>query len=292
MDWQDLRHFAALARTGSLSAAAREMRVDHATVGRRVAALERTLGVRLIDRLPRRAALTADGRDIAGIAVGMEEAARLIERRARGAATSPTATIRISAPPAVAARLIAPHVAEFHATNSAITLVLSGAAGLAAMDRGEADLAVRLIRPEDPDLVVSQIGVMRFGLYATPEQAALPPDRWCFIAYDTTLDHVPQQVWLTDLLAGRPIVFQASDLFGLQEAARAGMGAVVLPRFIGDADGALVRLPTVSVPPSRTVWLATYPDLRRSPAIRRVMDFLGAVVAHTCPVRGAPGVSD
>jgi DNA-binding transcriptional LysR family regulator len=282
MDWQDLRHFAALARTGSLSAAARDMRVDHATVGRRVAALERLLGLRLIDRLPRRAVLTEDGRAIAALASGMEDAARRIERHARGA--TPAATIRVSASPAVAARLVAPKVAAFHAANPGITLVLSGAAGMASMDRGEADLAVRLTRPEDPDLVVSRIGIMRFGLYATSEQAVLPPASWRFIAYDPPLDHVTQQVWLKGLLAGRPIVFQASDLFGQQEAARAGLGAVVLPRFMGDADQALVRLPTASTPPTRDIWLVTYPDLRRSPAIRLVMDFLGDVVARGCPM--------
>jgi DNA-binding transcriptional LysR family regulator len=283
MDWQDLRHFLALSRTGSLSSAARELRVDHATVGRRVAALERDLGVRLIDRLPRRAMLTEIGKSIAALAIGIEDAAKLIERRARGAETSPLATVRVSASPAVAARLIAPYVAEFHRAHPEITLVLSGATGMVAMDRGEADLAVRLVRPEDPDLVASRIGVMRFGLYATPEHARLAPERWRFIAYDAPLDHVAQQVWLNSLLDGRPIVFRASDLFGQHEAARAGIGAVVLPRFMGDSDAAMVRLPTAVPPPEREIWLATYPDLKRSTPIRLVMDFLGNVIAKGCP---------
>ncbi len=286
MDWQDLRHFAILARTGSLSAAARELDVDHATVGRRVGALEHALGLRLVDRLPRRVLLTEEGRAVASLVASMEQTAQLIERRARGAGAAAAATVRISAPPAVAARLVAPHVAEFHRDHPAITLILSGATEMAALDRGEADLALRLSRPTDPDLIVSRIGVMHFGLYATAEQAALPAQHWRFIAYDKKLDHVPQQVWLKSLLAGRPVVFQASDLFGQQEAARAGMGAAVLPRFIGDADPALVRLPTASEPPARDLWLATYPDLKRSPALRRVMDFLGRIVARACPKRG------
>ena len=193
----------AVARTGSLSAAAREMRVDHATVSRRVASLEEALGLKLIDRLPRRALLTNDGRAIAALAGGIEEITQLIERHARGSTTTPAATIRISASPAVAVRLIAPGVAAFHATNPGITLNLAGASGLAALDRGEADLAVRLARPDEADLVASRIGIMRFGLYATPEQAALPPAKWRFIAYDETLDHVTQQAWLKSLLAGR-----------------------------------------------------------------------------------------
>lgn len=285
MDWQDLRHFAALARTGSLSAAAREIRVDHATVGRRVAALERSLALRLIDRLPRRAVLTDDGKAIAALAAGMEEAARLVERRARGSATSPIATVRVSASPAVAARLIAPHVPDFYRAHPGITVVLSGVTGMVAMDRGEADLAVRLNKPNDPDLFATRIGIMRFGLYATPELAELPPESWRFIAYDEPLDHVTQQLWLKNLLVGRPVVFQASDLFGQQEAARAGMGAVVLPCFMGDTDTTLVRLPTATPPPMRDIWLATYPDLKRSPAVRLVMDFLSSVIAQGCPMR-------
>jgi DNA-binding transcriptional LysR family regulator len=286
MDWEDVRHFVALARLGSLSAAARELRVDHATVGRRVAALEAVLNVRLVDRLPRRAQLTDDGRAIAALAAGMEDAAAQIDRRARGAGMSPAAMVRVSAPPAVAARLIAPGVAGFHAAHPAITLVLSGVTGMVAMDRGEADLAVRLSQPKDPDLVAHRVGTMRFGLYASPEQGGLPPEAWRFIAYDAPLDGVAQQVWLKSLLVGRPIVFHASDLFGQQEAARAGMGAVVLPCFMGDVDKALVRLPTASQPPVRDVWLTTYPDLKRSPAIRSVMDFLQSVIGRACPRSG------
>ncbi|MCW6510669.1 LysR family transcriptional regulator [Lichenifustis flavocetrariae] len=283
MDWQDVRHFVALARLGSFSAAARELRVDHATVGRRVAALEASLDVRLLDRLPRRALLTDDGRAIAALGASMEDAAVQIERRARGAGASPAATVRVSASPAVAARLIAPRVARFHEKNPAITLVLSGVTETVAMDRGEADLAVRLSQPKDPELVAHRIGIMRFGLYASPDQAKVPPESWRFIAYDAPLDNVPQQVWLKSLLVGRPIIFHASDLFGQQEAARAGMGAVVLPCFMGDVDTALVRLPTSSKPPVRDIWLATYPDLKRSAKIRSVMDFLRGAIELGCP---------
>jgi DNA-binding transcriptional LysR family regulator len=193
--------------------------------------------------------------------------------------------VRVSASPAVAVRLIAPYVADFHRACPGITLVLSGATHHAALDRGEADLAVRLSRPLEPDLVAQRIGVIRFALYATPEHAALPAEQQAFIGYDAVLEHVTQQVWLRSLLAGRPVVFQASDLFGQQEAARAGLGAVVLPCFMGDDDAALVRMPTPSTPPTREIWLVTYPDLKRSPAIRTVMKFLADVVGRGCPVK-------
>jgi DNA-binding transcriptional LysR family regulator len=285
MDWQDLRHFVAVAQTGSLSAAARGLRVDHATVSRRIASLEDSLGLKLVDRLPRQARLTGDGQAIAALASGIEGIARQIERRARSAVAAPVATVRINASPAVAARLIAPGVADFHRNNPGVTIHLAGASGAASLDRGEADVAVRLFRPAEPDLVASRIGIMRFGLYATPELAALPPADWRFIGYDEALDHVSQQAWLKGVLMGRPIVFRASDLFAQQEAARAGLGAVVLPRFMGDVDAALVPLPTPKPAPTRDIWLAAYPDLRRSPAIRAVMAFVRTVVGCACPVR-------
>jgi DNA-binding transcriptional LysR family regulator len=282
-DWQDLHYFAVLAQAGSLSAAARALGVDHATVGRRVSSLETALALRLIERLPRSVALTQEGAAIAALAATMAGTVQAIERHARGSAAAPTATIRISAPPAVAASLIAPEVATFQHAYPGVTLVLAGAAHRAALDRGEADVAVRLTRPDDPDLVIRSVGVMRFSLYATPELAARPPGAWTFIGYDPMLEHVAQQAWLRSLLAGRPIVFQASDLFGQQAAARTGLGAAVLPRFMGDADAALVRLPVDRPPPTRAIWLATYPDLRRSPAIRAVLDFLARVIERGCP---------
>ena len=283
-DWEDLRSFSALARTGSLSAAARELGVDHATVSRRVAMLQRDLGMRLIDRLPRSVSLTPDGVAIAELAGTMTDTAYAVARRARGADGGATASVRVSAPPAVASCLIAPHVSEFHDKNPDILLVLSGHATMAALDRREADLAVRMARPEEPDLIARRIGAVQFGLYASSGHAALPPSERSFVAYDAPLDHVAQQVWLRSILNGRSIVFQASDLFSLQAAARSGVGAVVLPRFLGDGDEALVSLPVETPPPVRELWLVTYPDLSKSPAIRAVMGFVVDVIGRECQI--------
>lgn len=121
-DWQDLKHFVALARTGSLSAAARELGCDHATVGRRVAALEQALGLRLIVRRPRSTPLTQDGQAIAGLAAEIEAQSQAIARHARSAGATPQAGVRISAPPSIAAhisRRALPHLTRlFHRSSS------------------------------------------------------------------------------------------------------------------------------------------------------------------------------
>ncbi|MNG69123.1 HTH-type transcriptional regulator DmlR [compost metagenome] len=283
-DWQDLKHFVVLARTGSLSAAARELGCDHATVGRRVAALEKALGLRLILRLPRSTPLTPDGQKVAGLAAEIEAQSHAIARHARSASETPQAQVRISAPPSIAARVIAPHIAEFHQAFPHITLVLSGEASIAELDRGDAEVAVRMVRPQQPDLLVQRIGMMRYRLYATPQHAALPEAARAFIAYDHHYSNQPHQQWLQQLLLGRPVVFQASDLFSLQEAARSGLGAVVLPTFVADNDPALVALPTPIAPPTRELWLVTYPDLAGSTAIRTVMNFLSDLIGKKCPL--------
>ncbi len=234
-DWQDLKHFVALARTGSLSAAARELGCDHATVGRRVAALEQALGLRLIVRLPRSTPLTQDGQAIAGLAAEIEAQSQAIARHARSAGATPQA-------------------------------------------------GVRMVRPQQPELLTQRIGMMRYALYATPEHAALPDAARRFLAYDHHYQQQPHQQWLQQLLQGRPVVFQASDLFSLQQAARSGLGAAVLPTFVADGDPDLVPLPTANAAPTRELWLVTYPDLARTAAVRAVMNFLVETLGKTCPL--------
>ena len=283
VDWDDLRIFAALAQAGSLSAAARGLGVDHATVGRRVAALERALGLRLIDRLPRSAPLTAHGVAVAAALAPMENAAVAVARLAR-LAKQPAATVRVSAPPALAAYVIAPRLAAFQRAHPAVTIALAGAPGAAALDRGEADIAVRMGRPEETGLVAKRIGSARFALYAAPENAGAPRETWRFIGFDAPLDHVTSQRWLRMLAGGRELAFRASDLFSQAQAARAGLGVVVLPRFVGDGDPGLVELAVEPPPPTQDFWLLVYPDARRAPATRAATAFLTETIGRACPL--------
>ncbi|NLR98642.1 LysR family transcriptional regulator [Rhizobium sp. P38BS-XIX] len=285
IDWQDLHHFAALARTGSLSAAARELGVDHATVGRRIAALERSLDLRLIDRRPRTSPLTADGRAIAELLGRIDENVEAIRRYSKSAVAGLSAAVKISAPPSIATHLLAPKAALFRVDHPDITLTVAGVTRRAVVDHGEADIAVRTTRPEESDLLVRRIGVMRLGLYAIPSIAEMPEEDWVFIGYDAALEHLTRETWLRSLLAGRPIVFRATDIFGQLEAARAGIGALVLPTFLGDNEPSLTRLPAAVPSPARDLWLVAYPDRRRSPAVRAVMDFVCDVIGRNCPIR-------
>ena len=274
-DWQDLRHFAALAREGSLSGAARRLKVDHATVARRVAALEAALGLKLVDRRARAYALTPEGRRIAEIAQRMEVTAFELDRAARGARTEIAGPVMISAPPTLAATLIAPQLAELYRAHPGIRVKLIGEKRSASLSRREADVAVRLARPTEQSLVARRIGRLDFALFASPAYLeARGPAEYGFIAYDDPMDQAPQQIWLRDYAGRRPIVLRASDLEVHREAAKAGIGIAALPRFFGDSDPGLRRLETGGKALSRDIWLAVHKDLRRAPLVRATLDFL------------------
>ena len=222
---------------------------------------------------------------IAALADQMEIDAQAVLRRARGKTSGLSGAIRVSAPPALAAHCIAPSVAELRQAHPELKIVLQASSSLAALDRGEADIAVRLSRPKENSAVARRIGVMHFGVYASDAYASRPPATWEFVAFDEALDHVPQQAWLRRILAGRPIAFEASDLFGQLAAVKSGAGVAVLPTFMGDGESGLVRLDVSPEPPGWDLWMIAYPDLRRSPAVREVMTFLAGCIAREPTLR-------
>ncbi len=282
-DWEDLRHFVALAEAGTLSGAARRLRVDHATVGRRVASLEGALGIRLIDRLPRRCVLTEAGQRIAALAGEIGEQTHAIERAARGfQAPAVVGRVTLSAPPIFASHFLAPRLAPLRQQHPLLRLVLSGEAASVSLGRQEADLAIRLGRPQERSSVVRRLGAMRFDLYAAQHYRALDkPNGWEFIAYSPMLDHLPQQQWLRKIAGERPVVFEAGDLASQHAAVRSGVGVAALPRFLAANDTGLVRLAAETPAPVRELWLVVHADLRRAPAIRAVMDFVAALVTES-----------
>ena len=273
-DWEDLRVFMALAHSGSLASAARALRVNHVTVGRRVASLERQLGIRLVDRLGRSTPLTDEGRRIAALGDEMDRTALRIARLARGASADIRGTVSVSAPPMIASSFIAPRLGALRSAYPELLISLQGISTLASLERGEADLAVRLVRPEHPAQVTRRLGTLSFGLYAAPAIAAEAPEHWTFIGYDEALEHLPQQRWLDDYAGTRTMAVRVSDVSGQAEAARSGLGVAVLPSFLAEGDPQLVQVDPGSAPEPRTIWLVLHEDVRKAPAVRATADHL------------------
>lgn len=272
-DWENMRVFTTLAHTGSMASAARVLGVNHATVARRVAALEAALGVPLIDRLARSTALTAEGAMIAEMAAQMGEAAGAIYSRTntpKGLAGA----VSLGAPPVLAGTVVIPGLAPFRASNPELRLTVSAIPAIAALDRGGLDLAIRLTRPEQPAHLLRRLGSIAFGLYAVPHIAATPQEDWTFIGYDGELDHMTQQRWLTDYAGYRPTLFRTTDMIGQMAAVRAGMGVALVPRFLADPAPDLVRVDPGAVPPRRSIWLTIYAQVQKAPAVRALADHL------------------
>jgi DNA-binding transcriptional LysR family regulator len=277
MDWEDLRHLAAVGRVGSLSGAARALGVDHATVGRRVAALETRTGLRLLERRGRGTALTEAGERVAALAFDMEDRVLAVERLAQAERQPSVAEVVVSAPPSLAMFMLAESLADLRRVQPSITVTLRGEASPMSLTRREADLTLRLQAPSEPTSVARKVGEMAYGLYAAVDYPHGPDGDWSLVSYDAEMSRLTQQEWLRAFAAGRPVSFRSNDMGVLQPAARAGLGVVLLPCFMADGDPGLRRWSNVA-PPSRGLWLAVHEDLRRSAAVRAVGDHLAAVI--------------
>ncbi|MBV8926997.1 MAG: LysR family transcriptional regulator [Bradyrhizobium sp.] len=276
-DWEDIRHFVALAREGTLSAAARRLGVDHATVARRVAALETATGLKLVDRRARTTTLTEEGKRIAAVAAPMEEAAFALDRTAQAAQPGLDGEVSISAPPNFASSVIAPQLVRLRNQHPGIRLKLIGEKRRASLSRREADVALRLQRPLEAGLFVRRIGSFGFSLYGSPAYLEKnPPHAFAFIGYDISMAESPQEVWLGTIIGDREVVLRTNDLETQAAAARSGLGLAALPHYLGDGDPRLQRHVVTQKPVTRDVWLAVHRDLRQVPAVRAVMEFLAS----------------
>jgi DNA-binding transcriptional LysR family regulator len=283
-DWEDLRYFTVFAEGKSLSAAARQLGVDHATVARRVAALEGALGLKLVERRPRAYFLTPDGERIAGLGKRMELESFAVQRTASAGKAGIAGAVAVSAPPAMAAALIAPRLGTLHARYPALRIRLDGDTRNVSLARREADIAIRLSRPVDAELVVRKLATVTFALYATPAYlAARGADDLAYIGYDPGMDDTPQQAWLR-------VVLRSNDLAVQAAAAAAGVGVAVLPHFMGEHDARLARLPHTGEGLSREVWIAVHSDLRHAPRIQAVMAFLAECFEQPDGQDAGPGL--
>ncbi|MDR6670096.1 LysR family transcriptional regulator [Rhizobium sp. 1399] len=277
IDWDDLRHFLALAQAGTFLGAARQIGVEHATISRRVSALEKGLGRKLVDRRGRRIILTADGEQIARHATLVAQQMAAIEQLGRASATETRGHVRISAPPALSSVLLAKPVAAIRREHPGVEITLVGEKRLASLNRREADIAVRMSRPEDGDYAITKLGEMAFHLYASKAYLETVPEaQWTFIGYDEGMNASPQQLRLFELAAGRPIAIRSSVLEFQAAAARLGGGVVLLPDFAVSGITGLERIEDEN-PLRREIWLVVHNEIRDIPSVRVVMEALKTV---------------
>jgi DNA-binding transcriptional LysR family regulator len=245
VDWDDLRYFLSVARTGSLAGAARTMGVKHTTVGRRLTALEASLGAPLVLRHPDGVVLTALGARIAAIAEDAERAVAAVHDAAR----AQPARVRVAVPSGVG-KLVSPHLARFHREHPGISLELLSGSRPVDLGRGEADVAVRIGPITDPELIARTIGDVGSSLYAAASYLARHPPLTDptdlrgheLVGYDPSLAATPASQWIEAHAAGATIVLRCREMTELVAAAASGAGIAMLPCWLADDEPALRRL--------------------------------------------------
>ena len=278
-DWDDLHHFAVLVEKQTLTAAAEALGVQHSTVSRRVARLEATLGLRLFDRIGRRYLLSEDGARIYAltqeIALGMNTLLRTAREQ-----REEMAEVVISAPPLVAKGLLMPHFAAFTRRHANIRLVLQSDAQISNLHARQADIALRIVRPTQNDLVARRLRPIRYRFYARAHYLKnRPREQQAFLCLNIAGAH---GLWQAEQLAGRRIILACNDFDLIKAGVAAETGIGLLPDFYVRPEDGFVQVglgnTTEKEEFAADIYLVMHEDLRRSAKIRAVADFLGEVL--------------
>jgi DNA-binding transcriptional LysR family regulator len=279
-DWNDLRYLLAIARTGTLTSAARELGVEHTTVGRRIAALESALGTRLFTRGPSGFVATSAAQEILPLAEEIATRIESIERRVSGEDTRVEGVVRVTTSEALSGYLVKHFVTLRERHPQLVVEILMGNRAFDLM-RGEADLAVRVREVVEPGLVVRKVAVAGWSMYAAAayiERKGSPPAPEALaghdlIGFDKSMGAVPGALWLDEHAAGAQVVMRGNSIVAAMNAAILGLGIAVLPCFMADPESALQRV-TPRVLGGRDVFLVVHPDLTKVAKVRTVMDFI------------------
>lgn len=275
MQWDDLQTFLAIARHGTLSAAARELGVTQPTMGRRLQAMERRMGARLLQRLPGRYALTALGESVLANAERIDAEALAAERAIVGRDIALEGVVRLTTVDTIADRVVAPALARLQQVHPGIVIELVPDMRSLSLSKREADLALRMTRFEGHDIFARKAGSFSLGIYAAEswrDRQHGAEARLVTVLEDQ--EHLPEALWLRDLYPEASVGFRSNSREVMLSAASSGAGIAALPRFRADAEPGLIRLNTTTPDLVRDIWLGVHADMRHMPRIRVVMDAL------------------
>jgi DNA-binding transcriptional LysR family regulator len=281
MNWDDLRFVLAVSKAGSLARAAKELKVDHTTVGRRIEAVEADLGVRLFARTTTGYVPTADAERLLPEIRRVEESVLSLDRAAHAQKDAVEGTVRITSGETFGACYLAPRLATFGRSHPGLTVELVTGGEVLDLARREADIAVRFFRSRHENLLVRRVADVAHALYAskaylTRRPVKKPADlRHHAILTSASGRGVVEAAWVEGLTAGARPAFVTNMTVALLEAARTGAGIAVLPRYLGDCDAKLRRIP-MPEEPRESVWITVHKDLRQTRRVRVVHDFLSA----------------
>ncbi len=279
MNWDNARYLLAIARSGSLRAAATALGVDQATVARRLRTLEQELNTSLFHRAPEGYHLTNSGKLLLPDIEQMEATVAAIERKSMGMDASLTGKVHIASTDSLARCFLLPALRELKQTSPNITVMLSTSPGVMDIRRGEADLAIRSARPTDNNLIIRRLATFQLGLYASADYVARrgqPTPGNALAGHDLVMfpqDTVPQywQILCGEPLTNARIVLETSSQWMYIEALRQGQGMGMMAREI--MQRCCPEL--INVMPARSesanIWLVVNPDVWSAGRIQAVI---------------------
>jgi DNA-binding transcriptional LysR family regulator len=279
----DLRYFLEVHRRGSLSAAARVLKVNQTTIGRRLKALEREVGAQLVRVTAAGARLTEAGREILAEAEHIERALAMLQRKVAGHVATISGVIRIATTEALASTFLMPRLARLHARHPNLEFVVLASNQSADLARGEADLALRLVKPDGHGLVARKVGQIELGVFAAGSYLAErgAPDFSDELAghdvlgYHGALAEGTEARWLAKHGVRARVVLRVNSVLNLLAAANAGLGIAILPTALAE-DSTLRRLEAPTQPEGRGVWTVYHEAARADARIRSIVDDLVA----------------
>jgi DNA-binding transcriptional LysR family regulator len=296
LEWSDLRVLLALARAGSVAGAARELQVDNSTISRRLAALEDAVGAKLLIRGGREFTLTGEGRTMLQAAEAAEAATEAALLALRASKLDLKGSVCVSVAPAFVPVLVRHMIPALREVHPQLAVELRGAFLRADLAKGEADIAVRMARPEESNLVARRAFDTGWCVYAAKSYLAA---RGCPASFDQLAQHdlvlyaenlhsAPPTRWLEPYKVAAHTASRMDSLETACDAAVAGGGIAVLPAFVGDAAPELQRVFTECVSVN-TGWVVYHESVRDNPRIRAVADALLAFFqANGAMFSGAP----
>ena len=281
-DWNDLRSFLAVARSGRLTMAASRLNVDHTTLSRRIAGLEHALKARLFDRSPSGYTLTEQGQLLLPIAEEMERLALSAQESVGGTAASVAGTVRIGSPEGFGSYFLAPRVGCLKERYPQLTVQLVAASAVFSLARRDADIVISVRRPPVGRLKVSRLIDYDLGLYAAPayldaaekigSAADLPSHR--FVSYIGDLLTYPELDFLQHVAPDGSTSLESSNLVAQLKATLAGAGLCVLPAFLAEEESGLVRVLPEEVSLTRSLYLIVHQDLSELARVKAVVRFI------------------
>ena len=287
-DWNQVRAFLATVEEGTLSAAARALGLSQPTLGRQVAALEQALGVMLFDRVGRTLVLTPAGLDLLEHVRAMGEAAHRISLAATGQSQTVAGLVRISAGDFFSARILPPILSDLAMRAPSISIEIVSTNTLSDLRRREADIAIRHVRPKEPDLIGKLVSTSHAGFYASPayiRRHAVPRtvadlSNAVFVGVEP-LGRMLE--FLTEM--GLPLTqsqfrYVTNNTVAICEMVRLGLGIGMISdqmaALIPGIEKVLPELPPIPV----ETWLTAHRELHTSRRIRIVFDHLAAALAQ------------